>query len=881
MNNEINQQEDKKDLLEERKEKFLKILKGKKDWLIYIILAFIIWIGFKIRTSNLPLLKDVTTGKYIPLALDPYVFLRYVKYLLENGSLMAIDTIRYYPLGFNQLNEFGVLTHFIVYLYKILHFFNTNITIEAAHVLYPAIAFIIGIIFFFLLIKKLFNYKIALLASTFLIVLPPFLYRTMAGFSDKEALGVMFFFMAFYFYVFAWKSSKPIKNIIFGGLAGIATGMMGAVWGAVNFIFLIIGSFVLIELFLNKFKRSDFYSYISLVICMFITLKILYPLKFNIMNLLTSFTSSIIFLALLTAIINLIFFDLDLFKIKSKLKEKIPLSIISFLITIFIGLIFLIITAGPSFFIDKIQNIYLGLTKPFGTNRWVLTVAEAHQPYIKDWISQFSKKYFWMFLVSSIVLVYEMVKPIKKIAWKFTTIYTLFIIGFIFSRYSQSSKFNGVSNLSQTVYIGSLILFFLIILVFYLYYFYKDKETFNKILKCKKTYIFVLVWFLFMVVGARSAIRLLFIFSPITALLTAYLVFKLVDYSDLLIKNKTFKIIVYIIIALLVISTTYGFYKTVSAQAKYTGPSYNQQWQYAGQWIRESTPEDAVFAHWWDYGYWVQTGGERTTITDGGNAIGPWNYFMGRHVLTAQNETEALEFLKSHDANYLLMISDEIGKYPAYSSIGSDENYDRYSWINTFVLDQNNIQETREETILLYTGGFVLDEDFIYQNKLYPKQAAGIGAIFVPLIIEQNNGTQNIKSINQPNAVVVYNGQQINIPLNCVFFNNQIYKFETDGFDGCLRIIPTINNNQVNPLGAALYLSDRVARTLFAHLYLYGEESESFKIAYNDETNMPLSLYNGRLIGPLKIWEINYPEDIQDNPFYRGFEYPNPLVTAV
>ncbi|MBL7148071.1 MAG: hypothetical protein ISS82_04565 [Nanoarchaeota archaeon] len=867
--------------LEKRKEKFYSFLKQKKDWLIYIILAIIIWFSYNIRIKNLPLLKDVTTGKYIPIALDPFVVLRYVKYILEHGSLMSLDTLRYYPVGFGMLNEFNVLTHYIVYLHKILHFFNSSITIETTHILYPAITFIFIIIFFFLLIKKLFNYKIALLASAFLVVLPPFLYRTMAGFSDKEALGTLFFFMAFYFYVLAWKSNKPIKNIILGGLAGISAGLMGTVWGAINFVFLIMGSFILIELFLNKFKRNDFYSYTSWLILMLITLKVFYPAKFNITGMITSLTSGMLFLAFLTAIIYLILRDLDLLKIKSKLIEKVPPSTLSFAISIFIGLIFLIIVSGPYFFIDKIQGLYFDLTKPFGTNRWVLTVAEAHQPYIKDWISQFGKTYFWAFLIGSIVMIYEMVKPLKKIAWKFTAIYALFIIGFIFSRYSQNSRFNGVSGISQVVYIGSLILFFLIIVIYYLRFFYKDKETFNKIIKIDKTYIFVFIWFLFMVVGARSAIRLLFIFSPITAVLASYLVFKIVDYCKELIKNHTLKLIAYIIIALIVFSSLSGFAKTISSQAQYTGPSYNQQWQIAGQWIRENTPEDAIFAHWWDYGYWVQTGGERTTITDGGNAIGPWNYFMGRHVITAQNETEALTFLKSHNATHLLIISDEIGKYPAFSSIGSDENYDRYSWINTFVLDMENIQETRNETIFVYQGGFVLDEDFIYQGKLYPKQSAGIGAILVPMILETNDSTQTIKSLNRPTAILVYNGQQINTPLNCIFFNNQIYNFEGEGFNGCLRIIPKIDGNQMNPIGAALYLSDKVARTLFAHLYMYGEESENFKVVYNDEVNMPLSLYNGRIIGPLKIWGISYPEIIKDDPIYRGFEYPNPLVTIV
>jgi len=39
-------------------------------------------------------------------------------------------------------------------------------------------------------------------------------------------------------------------------------------------------------------------------------------------------------------------------------------------------------------------------------------------------------------------------------------------------------------------------------------------------------------------------------------------------------------------------------------------------WADAMQWLRENTPEDAVIASWWDYGYWISTLGERTTLAD-------------------------------------------------------------------------------------------------------------------------------------------------------------------------------------------------------------------------------------------------------------------------
>jgi dolichyl-diphosphooligosaccharide--protein glycosyltransferase len=39
-------------------------------------------------------------------------------------------------------------------------------------------------------------------------------------------------------------------------------------------------------------------------------------------------------------------------------------------------------------------------------------------------------------------------------------------------------------------------------------------------------------------------------------------------------------------------------------------------WLDAMQWLRENTPEDAVIASWWDYGYWISTLAERKTLAD-------------------------------------------------------------------------------------------------------------------------------------------------------------------------------------------------------------------------------------------------------------------------
>ena len=845
------------------------------------ILINLIAFSFILRIQNLQYLIDVTTNQYIPADPDAMAFMRYAKYIAENGSLMQVDMLRYFPYGFPGVQEFSFLANFIVYLHKFLDIF-TNFSLELVDVIYPAIAFAIGLIFFFLLVKKLFNEKIALLSTAFLAFVPSYLFRTLTGISDKEALATIFMFAALYFFVLSWKTEKNIKTLIYGGISGILTAITNAIWGGGVFIFLMIGIFAIIEILLNKFSKKDFISYASWLFLSLIVLMTLFSSRYNLGTILLSSTTSMAVFALFFYIFLLLYNHLAkkhylLFE-KLKFINKLPPALVTLIIAFVIGSLFMLIVFGGTYFNGLVKQTINTLTIPFATDRWVRTVAENSQPYITDWIGNFGKYYLWFFILGSILLFNEMNNNFKN-KLKLTIIYTIFILGFIFSRYSPNSIFNGTSALSIIIYLAAFLGLILIMFIPYLYEQYKNKEYLHEIKSLDKRYLFILIWFFIMIIAARGAVRLIFIFSPITAILASYFVFKLAD----LVKKFKNKIVSYgsiLIIAVVSLLLLSNFAQTSLAQASSVGPTYNQQWQYMGQWIRDNTSENSVFAHWWDYGYLVQYN-NRATISDGGNAGGyEVNYFTGRHVLTGQSEKEALEFLKSKNVTHLLIVSDEIGKYPAYSSIGSNVNYDRYSWISTFGLNEEQTQETRNGTSYVYTGGFPLDEDLVYNGKVYPRQSAGIGAVILPVEDVKNNNTVLGYNIKQPKAILVYSGQQLDLPLKCVYVNNQKYEFE-EGLEGCFRVIPTISNNQVNPIGAGLYLSKRTYKSLFSELYLFNKESENFKTAYSDESQIPLAIYNGRLIGPYKVWEVNYPRNLKVPEEYYKRELPDSRVTVV
>jgi len=98
-----------------------------------------------------------------------------------------------------------------------------------------------------------------------------------------------------------------------------------------------------------------------------------------------------------------------------------------------------------------------------------------------------------------------------------------------------------------------------------------------------------------------------------------------------------FKGIVFILVVLLFLKTasfTKGMY-----------PLINSEWQEVLQEINLRTPKDAIINSWWDYGHWFKAIAQRPVIFDGATQNTPMAYWMGR-VLLSQDEEEAVGILR-------------------------------------------------------------------------------------------------------------------------------------------------------------------------------------------------------------------------------------------
>ena len=867
-------------------------IKQKKvvNVLIVIFLISILFFSSWMRTTNIDQLKDVTTGNYtLGPDLDPFLYLRVAQEIIDFGEPLNPDYMRYH----GAKPYYNFLPYGIAYLYKFLSFF-TETSLEYAAIIFPVIFFGASIIVFFFFVRKIFNKRsvlqknlIAVFSTLLYIVTPLMLHRTVAGIPELESAGLFFFWLSFLLFLHAWeeKDENQYQNRIlnkrnlFALLSGISTSFMIFTWGGFKFIFMSLSIAVLIEFILGKVKKREIlvYSLWFLPSLFFLVLK---SGLFSIIELTTGMPATFVFAVLIAGIFIKNDFEE---KIKRSLKWNwISKEIISICLVILLGLLALLI-ASPDYLFGLIGSIKESLLYPFGRQRVGLTVAENSQPYVIEWISSFGKSFFWIFLFGTIFLFHSTIEHLtKKEKIILDLSFIVFIFGFIFSRYSSSSVFNGQNLTSQLVYFGSMFL-----LIFFLSSVYIKRYKSNnlkELLEIDFSYIFILSLIILMIIASRGAVRLFVISSPVFIIAAGFLPVALLNYwtkskDDFL---KLF-LLVFLAISVFYLALTFiNYEKNTSQTAEFIVPSsYNIQWQQAMSWVRENTAPGSIFVHWWDYGYWIQTLGKRPTVTDGGHDNTYWDHLIGRYVLTTQQPESALSFMKTHNVSYLLVDSTDLGKYPAYSSIGSDiGGGDRFSQIPIMPLDPSQTIETSEKEVRLYQGAAPIDEDIVYLDGNNTVFLPSGKAFILGMIIEITKSNDSL-SFRQPVAVFVYNNQQLRIPVRYIHHKGQIIDFKI-GIESVARVtqgvVPTGGQGaDIDNLNAIIYLSPRVSKGLFAQLYLMDDPLKKYStitLAYSEPdlfvsqltaqgANLDEIVYfQGVIRGPIKIWKTEYPQNI-------------------
>lgn len=203
---------------------------------------------------------------------------------------------------------------------------------------------------------------------------------------------------------------------------------------------------------------------------------------------------------------------------------------------------------------------------------------------------------------------------------------------------------------------GFIIFAFLVLKVYINSYKNKDEKTLGDFKEIDISYILLIAFSFWTILSVRGAIRLFFIVAPMLILMASSLPIKIIELKKRL-KDDIFKVILIIFLLLVILGFAYLVLRYSSSainEAKMTIPGiYEYQWQKTMEWVRSNTNKGEIFVHWWDYGYWIQTLGERPTVTDGGHQNGWWDHTTARYLLTTPKPETAMSLMKTHNVSYL------------------------------------------------------------------------------------------------------------------------------------------------------------------------------------------------------------------------------------
>ena len=264
----------------------------------------------------------------------------------------------------------------------------------------------------------------------------------------------------------------------------------------------------------------------------------------------------------------------------------------------------------------------------------------------------------------------------------------------------------------------------------------------------------------------------------------------------------------------------------------------NPNIMHAYKWIKTNLqPDKTVIAAQWDYGTQLNVHSNVKTITDPDHYLPHWVHLYYRHVYCAQSETEALYFLKTHNATHLMLTSaDFISRAGKNSFVGSDASFDRHFdlypllYLPTAPGTQYALAPERQ---LIDTWTPTTDLTFIEIKGTATEKLTAIAHF-------KNDETEQL-------PYVAFHGSKR-------ILSEQTDKTQKGG------LLLTFDTKGI--LRNAFYISEIGWKSIAFKLFIRGEHSEVFENIYTDNSK-------GKDRPPdVQIWKINYPEHIKPHPKY-------------
>ena len=846
----------------------INFVKKNRTAVIYCLLLVLLLMTFYSRTQNIPALE----GKYLISPDDPYIFLRYADDI-ANNKLPSNDTLRYYPEGVDITTENLGSAYVAGYALKFVRIFNPSATMYDIAAYFAPVLLVIGIAAFFFLTREILEDDLAaLVASGFLAFSLAILFRTTAGFLEKEPLFLPLMILGFLFFLRAYKHKNQDKWLYINGiLGGLFTGFAAYASGLFFFIEIYLAVFIILEVLLQKINKQKLITFAL----WFITMSAVILLTFTKYGTpITYFTE----MYALIPIVALLFGIISVYIKKPKQLDWLPYGL--FHILVGIGLVLLIggiiSVFKPGFLIDNLGFVVERINIPIGVNRFAQSVSENQPPTFIDsgnsWWSTFGVAFmspgggfvsigliFILFFLGGIIMFYKEFKNFDYVKY-LTIIFTIFMCALIFEQFSNDQRYQWVSSLfsNQFIYFA----LFGIAIIAFMFLVHRKHEHLEKI---NSSYLLILTWFIIATIASNGAVRLFFMLAfPAMIMASYFLKWATESISKI---NVNYKFVPYLVGAVLIIL----MFAVASISNANMYPGLETYYD-ALNWAKDNTPTNSVFTHWWDYGYIVQTVAQRATVVDPGNFHVERDYDTGGYLFNAHNNSEALAYLNKYDKpNYWFVISEDVPKFYQISRLGSlsnltgtlsdNQTLGRESYFSTYALSsQTNIKPnnlgiyTEYPTIIVMnalSGTSQVMKDFRFNNVLY----SGDKTFILRYIIPASNNTTG------PILVQLFNS---------VTQKSEVFKAQCV----CVKKVgcSDINNTDNVPMapvcvlpfdGGVLNIPYKTKDVLFTQLYVLGKTIPGYDPVYTAGSKLDLYTINGRGTN-VQIYKFNYSE-IENN----------------
>lgn len=849
---------------------------------------------------------------------DPVRYVYQAKQILENGRMPKVDTLRSSPLGERTSGQLTFYPYVIASIYRAIKF--TGVDFEKFVIALPIIFLILSIGVIYLMVWRVFSHKVALLSINILVVTPPLLVRTYAGFADRDGLALLLSMLAFLFYIQSYLGTGW-KQFIFRLLSSVLTLCIGLAWQGVGLFVSIVVTLELVRIIVDEHYNKRIVELLA-----FWVLPVILGLSLFKPDIYWHLDQPYAFIAILYP--TFILFATLLLIVFKRLPLLEKFFSINHRISARFGVFFLLGLVCIPLTFDRISNALIpSLTNPLGKDAVLQMIGELQKLGLEGWK-------FWpgVFLipmtVGLLIVSRNICRPLNLSKYWVSIILVSFVFGIAFSRlvsgyteanFSENFYTLGIYFLSMTIGILGLLIVYLCI---------HFKNNMKNSLPIEDTIwvkIFFVIWTLLMLIALRAAVRFVYLFVIPCTILGSYAIIWYLEkwtqndkqnwlyivfvvciafeaYSLFIdkINNIIIFIFVYILLACIALLVALFIVRFSSKQnlgqrtsivcliiyvialtalsphIAFGGYAFHIRKglempqiakdpaiEKALTWIRDNTPQDSVIAADWEHGAWLNLLSNRATIVDEQQRL-KWVHQMAENVFMANNDMKnALEFLNTHEADYLLLtqrnisILDNIAKeadvnysaqIPVFGNVvqdihlidkvmGIDQPYYRY-WLPDW-------QQ--------YAGDYQLR----LGDKIYPPNKWYITSIYI----------QNIKSdrvLSPIKAVIELNldGTIIYLPPESINYNNVVLNVDkANTYLPCTLLIDS--NQSKNPQKwHVVYLSPQIRSLLAIRLFVFNELGAIFERVYPPSECENPSEYAAQ------VWKIHYPPGIKTRPEY-------------